>query len=206
LQQRWRESGEVPRGMDRELWERFKKAQDAFWERHKADLDAEHERIAAAAAECEQLVAKAEAFAADAEKAMAAKSGLLTAADVQRKVRDLRDHAREMPLPPREQREALEKRFNEAIDRILATIRGKLDAERAALEAAAVKRRALLVELDEILAGENPHWQKDAIDRIKTAWRDAGRVPVEEREALDKAFSERLGKWRTLGAANPASP
>lgn len=206
LQGRWRESGEVPRGLDRVLWERFKKAQDAFWERHKADLDAEHDRLAAMAAECEQLVLKAEAFAADAEKAMAAKSGLLTAADVQRKVRELRDHARELPTPPRDARDALEKRFDDAIDRILATIRGKLDAERAALESAAAKRLALLTELDEILAGENPHWQKDAVDRIKTAWRDAGRVPAEVRESLDKRFSETLGKWRALDGLGASPP
>jgi hypothetical protein len=198
LQQRWREAGEVPRGMDRVLYERFKKAQDAYWERHKADLDAEHERLDAAAAECEQVVLAAEAFAGDAEKAMAVKSGLLTAADVQRRVRELRDRARELPLPPREARVALEARFDAAIARILTTIRGKLDSERAALEGAAAKRRALLDELDEILVGENPRWQKDAVDRIKLAWRDAGRVPAEDRDALDKRFSETMGKWRAL--------
>jgi hypothetical protein len=200
LQARWREAGEVPRGMDRALWERFKQAQDAFWERHKADLDAENDRREAAAAECERLVIAAEAFAADAEKAMAAKSGLLTAADVQRRVRELREQARELPPPPREARAVLEKRFDDAIDRILATIRGKLDAERAHLEAAAAKRRALLVELEELMAGENPRWQSDAVDRIKQAWRDAGRVPQEDRESLDKAFSEAMGKWRSLAA------
>ena len=201
LQARWREAGEVPRGMDRNLWERFKKSQDAFWERHKADMDAENDRREAVAAECERLVIAAEAFAGDAEKAMAAKSGMLTASDVQRRVRELREQARELPPPPRESRVALESRFDAAIDRILATIRGKLDAERAHLESAAAKRRALLVELEELMAGENPRWQSDAVDRIKQAWRDAGRVPAEDRESLDKAFSEAMGKWRSLAQA-----
>lgn len=198
LQRAWRESGEVPRGMDRELWERFKKAQDAFWERHKADLDAERERREAAAGDAEAVVAQAEAFAGDAEKAMAAKSGIMTAADVQRRVAQLRERWRGLPPIPRDALAVLDKRFGAAVDRILATIRDKLDAERAALEGAANKRRALLGELEEILNGENPRWQADAVDRIKRDWRDAGRVPAEDREPLDRRFAELQGKWRAL--------
>jgi hypothetical protein len=200
LQRAWRESGEVPRGMDRDLWERFKKAQDAFWERHKADLDAERERREAAADDAEAMVAGAEAFAADAEKAMASKSGIMTAADVQRRVAQLRERWRSLPPIPRDALGALEARFGAAIDRILSTIRGKLDAERAALEGAAAKRRTLLTELEEILAGENPRWQSDSVDRIKQQWRDAGRVPAEDREPLDRRFAELQGKWRSLAS------
>jgi hypothetical protein len=198
LQRAWREAGEVPRGMDRELWTRFKAAQDAFWERRKADLDAERERREAATADREAVVVRAESFAGDAEKAMASKTGIITAGDVQRRVAQLREAWRELPPADREARAALDARFIAAEDRILATIRGKLDAERAALEGAATKRRTLLTELEEILGGENPRWQKDAVDRIKLAWREAGRVPYSEREALDKRFSELLGKWRSL--------
>jgi hypothetical protein len=198
LQRAWRESGEVPRGMDRALWERFKKAQDGFWERHKADLDAERERREATAADAEAMVAGAEAFAADAEKAMTARTGIMTAADVQRRVAQLRERWRSLPPIPRDALAALDARFGAAIDRILATIRDKLDSERAALEAAATKRRTLLTELEEILAGENPRWQADAVDRIKQQWREAGRVPAEDRESLDRRFAEMQGKWRSL--------
>ncbi|MEK7413442.1 MAG: DUF349 domain-containing protein [Planctomycetota bacterium] len=201
LQRAWREAGDVPRAMDRGLWSRFKDAQDRFWERHKADLDAEQERRDAFIADCEHLVARAEAFAADAEKAMAAKTGILTAADVQRRVRELRDSAADLPPPPREVRPALEARFDAAIDRILATIRGKLDAEKAQLETAATKRKALLTELEEILSSDNPRWQADAVDKLRTAWRDTGRVPAADREALDKRFAELMGKWRSLSSA-----
>ncbi|MBN8526803.1 MAG: DUF349 domain-containing protein, partial [Planctomycetes bacterium] len=148
----------------------------------------------------EAVVAQAEAFAGDAEKAMAAKSGIMTAADVQRRVAQLRERWRGLPPIPREALAVLDKRFGAAIDRILATIRDKLDAERAALEGAANKRRALLTELEEILAAENPRWQADAVDRIKRDWRDAGRVPAEDREPLDRRFAELQGKWRALSA------
>jgi hypothetical protein len=200
LQRAWREAGEVPRGADRALWERFKAAQDAFWERRKADLDEARERRESAAAEREAMLVRAEGFAADAEKAMAAKSGVLTAADVQRQVARLREQWRELPPPAREARAALDTRFDAAIDRILATIRGKLDAERAALEAAAAKRRALLTELEEILAGENPRWQSDAVDRIRADWRAAGRVPAEDREPLERRLTELLVRWKALTA------
>ncbi len=186
--------------MDRGLWERFKAAQDAFWERHKADLDAARERAENAASEREEIVQRCEAYAGDAEKAMAAKSGVMTASDVQRRVQQLREAWRGGPPVPRELRVGIEQRFDAAIDRIRATIRGKLDAERAVEEAAAARRRALCGELEEILGGENPRWQSDAVDRIRKEWRDAGRVPALEREPLERRFTDLLGRWRAQQA------
>ncbi|MCS6971011.1 MAG: DUF349 domain-containing protein [Planctomycetota bacterium] len=206
LQQRWREAGEVPPGMDRELWRRFRAAQETLWQRLKADRQQLAARREQAVAAYRALLARAERFAADAERAMQTKSGVLTAADILRTVERLRAEAREIRPLPREVREAQEQQLQALIERILATIKDRLDAAEAARQEAAAKRRAILAELDEILHSERPHWQQDAVERLRAAWRDAGAPPPDEREALEQAFRERWERWRALRQAPAETP
>src|SRR6185295_14679114 len=64
LQQRWKDSGFLPRKQGDELWKRFRAACDRFFERRKPELEARRAEEAANLAAKYQLIARVQAVAA----------------------------------------------------------------------------------------------------------------------------------------------
>ncbi len=143
LQQRWKESGHVPRKQGDELWKRFRAACDRFFERRKPMLDAQHEELEQNKALKEALIARAEAVVAKApgEDGWGKAIGEIKSLGVQWK---------EIGRVPRADIEPLWQRFRTACDGLFAKRDAARDAEADARRA---ELEALREEMETVLAG-----------------------------------------------------
>ncbi len=188
LQQEWRAIGFLRADEDRELARAFRAACDRVWARAREQDQARRLEQTANLERKNALISQAEAFAASAEAARSGRTGLLTAADISRQARTLAEQFRAIGHVPREEIESVRARFSAACDRIWATIKDERDAAAAAENANLEQKQALIKELEEILAGENPRWFKDEVKSLTAKWRAIGEVPREREDEVERRF------------------
>ncbi len=189
VQEEWRAIGPVPREHDREIWKRFRAACDTFYQHRHTERAAERDEEQANLVAKQALCAQVEEFAVTAESAKAQNRGLLTPSDVMRRAKDLQQRWKAIGHVPRDQVEALWTRFRGGMDRVYETISEHRDAENAERIANLEKKRALIKEVEEILAHENPRWFKDEVRELQKKWRDIGHIPRENMDEVNDRFA-----------------
>ncbi|MBZ0234044.1 MAG: DUF349 domain-containing protein, partial [Deltaproteobacteria bacterium] len=143
LQQKWKESGHVPRKQGDELWKRFRAACDTFFERRKPMLDEQLAELKQNAAAKEALIAKAEAVVAKAP----GEAGWGKAIG---DIKNLSAQWKEIGRVPRADVEPLWQRFRAACDALFAKRDAARDAEADARRAEVEGLRA---DIEAVLAG-----------------------------------------------------
>ncbi|GDY13839.1 hypothetical protein LBMAG53_27170 [Planctomycetota bacterium] len=192
MQLEWRKVGPAPREHDEALWERWKTAGDAFWGKHKADLATRDESFAENLKRKEKLIADAEQLAQVSENAKA--SGIVTAHDVIRRLKDLQQQWKDIGHVPRDQVETTWQRWRAALDRAYATVKSHTDAIVAERERNKQQKEALIAEAESVGTNENARWFKDEIRELIRKWRDIGPVPREAEDELEIRFRSACDK------------
>ena len=144
LQQRWKQSGFLPRKQGDELWKRFRAACDRFFERRKPELDARHAEEAANLAAKQQLIARAQAVADAAPSANGGWGKSIA------ELKDLQRAWKEIGFVPRRDADAVYKAFRVACDAVFHKRDAARDAEANAHRA---EIDALMNEIDGVIAG-----------------------------------------------------
>ena len=192
MQLEWRKIGPAPREHDESLWERWKAAGDAFWGKHKADLAVRDESFTENLKRKEKLIADAEQLAQVSENAKS--SGIVTAHDVIRRLKDLQQQWKDIGHVPRDQVETTWQRWRAALDRAYATVKSHTDAIVAERERNKQQKEALITEAEAVGTNENARWFKDEVRELIRKWRDIGPVPREAEDELEVRFRSACDK------------
>lgn len=181
LQEEWKGIGHAPKAEGDAVWKRFRAACDQFFERRKAHFGKLDEGRAENAKKLEALCDRAEALSATPDERINWK-------DTADQLKALQAEWKEVGPAPKEQSEALWKRFREACDRFFERRKAhfaELDEERAAN----LKKKELLCERAEAL--------KDADDleaaqaeckKLQAEWRSLGPAPKDQADAIWARF------------------
>jgi hypothetical protein len=191
IQMAWKSIGPVPREHDKDLWNRFRKAGDAFFALHRAEIDARNKEFAhnlnlklALCLEAEDLAKEAEAEIAEgAQRKRPAPAYMAEVKDIQLKWKHI-GHV------PRDQVESVWSRFRTACDRVYATLKEHLaEVEKQRLENLA-KKQEIINEVETILKHENARWFKDEVKELQVKWRAVGHIPREHMDSVSNRFRE----------------
>jgi hypothetical protein len=189
----WKTIKGVDRKADGDLWKRYAAARDAFGRRrgaHFAGLDSERK---VAQTRKEELVAEAEKLSQSSEWAS-------TAA----RLKDLMTEWKAAGRAQRDAEESLWTKFRAAQDAFF-TRRSEVFSERdAEYKANQAKKEALLTEAESIDVAADAKAAQAAMRTIQARWEDAGRVPRESMQTLDRrlhAVEEKIreavdAEWR----------
>jgi hypothetical protein len=175
LQRQWRDIGPVPREENQAVWERFRRACDAFFQRLKA-REPEHIQRR------EDLIARAEAQAAAADA---------PDADMDAIAREIMALQKEWkaadPVPP-EMVDALWERFHAPCNRFFQRYKGLLD-DRKSAQADNEAAKAEMVAQAEALA-DSTDWREtgEALKALQRQWREVGPAPRRSEQALWNRF------------------
>jgi hypothetical protein len=217
LQADWKAVGPVRRNQSEEIWQRFRKACDAFFDRYK-----HRDQVAAEARRGERwaLLAELEALLPK-DGGADAPEGLAT------RIQTLQAQARQKPLPPTEEQAANE-RFLQLRGRLVAaypaafkgtdldpeTTRTRKEKLLAQVEALAEKTaaaeepltgEALARRLKEALATNTMGGAAEAearrradreqVDQARAAWQRLGPLPGEEGAQLEERFAKAVARF-----------
>jgi hypothetical protein len=143
LQQRWKDSGFLPRKQGDELWKRFRAACDRFFERRAPELEARRAEEAANLAAKYQLISRVQAVASAAPAVGGWGKSIADVKDLQREWKDI-------GFVPRRDADAVYKAFRAACDAVFQKRDAARDAEANAHRAQIDGLRA---DIDGVLAG-----------------------------------------------------
>ena len=185
LKEQWQAIGPVPHQQQKETWNRFRAACNAFFQRRKEDLAARKQEWSRNLERKEALIVRLEALvgsddgAAAAEQARQAQTEWKTIGPVQRKRSD-----------------AVWQRFRAACDAVHGRIQ---TAEHDAMASKVETREAICSELEVLLpaagATENPPEQLAATVRdLRQRWRQAPEVPQAIRRRLAARFGHGINR------------
>ena len=185
LKEQWQAIGPVPHQQQKETWNRFRAACNAFFQRRKEDLAARKQEWSRNLERKEALIVRLEALvgsddgAAAAEQARQAQAEWKTIGPVQRKRSD-----------------AVWQRFRAACDAVHGRIQ---TAEHDAMASKVETREAICSELEVLLpaagATENPPEQLAATVRdLRQRWRQAPEVPQAIRRRLAARFGHGINR------------
>lgn len=220
LQAEWKSVGPVRRSQSEEVWQRFKKACDAFFDRYKR-----RDQVAAEArrGEREALLAELEALlpkdgAPDAPEGLAAK------------IQALHAQARQKPLPPADEH-ALTERFLQLRGRLVAAYPAAFKGTDLDPETTRVRKEKLLAQVealaakaaptDEPLTGEalarrlkealatntmggaaeaeaRRRAEREQVEQARAAWQRLGPLPGEEGALLEERFAKAVARFPEL--------
>ncbi len=198
IQQEWRSVGPVPREHDQELWTAFRAACDGFFGQHRAEISEQHQEFMANFERKQALCVAAETLAGEAEAGVADPGKAQPGGEVMRRIKDVQAAWKTIGHVPREHVETVWTRFRTACDRVYATLKEHIAAQEAERQDNLAKKRAILVEAEELLKHENAHWFKDDFRDLQRQWREIGYVPRENMDELAQRFREVFDKAMAL--------
>ncbi len=202
LQAEWKTVGAAPKEKSETLWQRFKKAGDAVYERVKVVHAAADEARQGNLKKKEELCARVEALADSTDWKETAET-----------IKALQEEWKGVGQVPKEQADAIWKRFREACDKFFDRRKehfAQLDGERAQN----LKQQEILITRVAALA-DSTDW-RGAAEQIKAAqaeWKELGPAPKEHaegtwrrfREACDRFFDRRKEHFAKLDAERAES-
>ncbi|PYS96331.1 MAG: hypothetical protein DMF50_05000 [Acidobacteria bacterium] len=183
LQAEWKTVGPAPRGHEKALWERFRKACDRFFTRRDEDLDKRKEEWARNLESKEALLARAEALAVSTDWKAAADA-----------IKRLQAEWKTLGPVRRSQSEALWRRFHAACDRFFERYKRR---DQIDLEASVAAREAILTELQGLGAAppaEAAEALLETLRALRKRWQQAPTLPRERAAALGERFNAALGR------------
>jgi hypothetical protein len=192
LQEEWKAVGPVPKDKADAVWKRFRGACDKFFERRKAHFDASDAERQANLARQEELVAAVEKLATSTDWAHPAKPGAQSAAIQWKRAGDaikrLQADWKAIGPAPRDQADAVWKRFRAACDQFFAARQAhfaQLDEERGAN----LRAKELLCEKVEALADAPDADEALAVARqLQAEWKTVGPAPKDQSDAVWNRF------------------
>ena len=191
IQVAWKTIGPVPREHDKELWDRFRKAGDAFFALHRAEIDERNKEFAHNLNLKLALCLAAEDLAKDAEAEIAEGAvRVRPAPEFMAEVKDLQLKWKHIGYVPREHVETVWTRFRTGCDRVYATLKDHLAEVEKQRQDNLTKKQEIIGEVETILKHENARWFKDEVKELQLKWRSVGHVPREHMEALATRFRE----------------
>ncbi len=220
LQADWKAVGPVRRNQSEEIWQRFRKACDAFFERYKR-----RDQVAAEARRAER-----EALLGELAALLPKGDGAEAPEGLAGRIQALQAQARQRPLPPPDER-GMNERFVELRGRLVAayptafkgtdldpeTTRARKEKLLAQVEALAQKSAAL----DEPLTGEalarrlkealatntmggaaeaeaRRRADREQVDQARAAWQRLGPLPGAEGTLLEERFAKAVARFPEL--------
>ena len=191
IQTEWKAIGPVPREQDKDLWDRFRKAGDAFFALHRADIDARNQEYAHNLNLKLALCVAADDLAKEAEAQMAgAAAKASTPSERMAEVKDLQLKWKHIGHVPRDQVEVVWTRFRTACDRVYATLKDHLAEMEKQRQDNLTKKQEIIGEVETILKHENAKWFKEEVKELQLKWRAVGHVPREHMDAITTRFRE----------------
>jgi hypothetical protein len=197
----WKTIRGVDKKTDGELWKRFATARDSFTRRrgaHFATLDGQRKQAQTAK---EELVKEAESLSESSEWAP-------TAA----RLKELMTEWKAAPRAAKEAEQRLWERFRAAQDAFFTRRSEVFSARDAEYKENLDRKQAILAELEAIDVEADARAAQNKLRDAQAAWHDAGRVPRESQQSLDRrwrAAEERIrvamdSAWRkTTPQDNP---
>ncbi len=173
----WKTIRGVDKKTDGELWKRFATARDAFTRRrgaHFATLDGQRKTAQTAK---EELVKEAESLSESTEWAP-------TAA----RLKDLMTEWKAAPRAAKEAEQRLWERFRAAQDAFFTRRSEVFSARDAEFKDNLDRKQAILSELEAIDVEADPRAAQNKLRDAQAAWHDAGRVPREAQQSLDRRW------------------
>ena len=174
----WKQMQSEDIGLDRPteeaLWKRLSAARAAFDRMRKQFFSQLDERHAEAAAQKEELIARAEAMQDSTDWGPTVRA-----------YKDLMDQWRRAPRGSRKKDDAQWKRFKAAQDTFFAARNADLHETEAEQRKNLEVKEALLVEAEAIDPGKDLEAAKSALRSIQDRWEEAGKVPRGDMRRID---------------------
>ena len=183
LKEQWKTIGPVPHQQQKETWNRFRSACNAFFQRRKEDLAERKQEWARNLERKEALIAGLEALA-----------GSEDGAGVAEQVRQAQAEWKTIGPVQRKRSDALWERFRAACDAAYGRIHA---AEHEAMAAKVAVREAICDELEALLpaadgAGDPPAQLAATVRDLRQRWRRAPEVPQAVRRRLSARFGHAI--------------
>ncbi|MFO0980246.1 MAG: DUF349 domain-containing protein [Planctomycetota bacterium] len=185
LQREWKAVGPARRDKSEELWTRFKTASDAVYQRCREQFDKLDQERSENLKKKEELCEKVATLVAASAEESAQPIGWKATAD---QIKALQEEWKQIGPVPKEQADAIWKRFREPCDRFFERWKAhhqQVDQERAQN----LKRQEELCEKVEALAGAT-QWKTTAeqIKALQAEWKTIGPAPRDKADAVWQRF------------------
>jgi hypothetical protein len=177
LQAEWKTIGPVPQERSQELWQRFRKAGNAFFERLQEHRKEASQGTVENLQRKEELCAKAEELSASTDWKGAAEA-----------IKALQAEWKAVGPAPREQADAVWKRFRKAADVFFARRKEHSDALRKEQDENLRRKEALVARAEEL--SQSTQWKATVqlIKEIQAEWRTIGPAPSHKAESVWRRF------------------
>ena len=191
LQAEWKAIGPVPKEHNEAVWERFRKANDAFFERRQAHFSQEGKDLQENLQRKEELCVRAEELAESTDWRATAEA-----------FKKLQLEWKAIGPVPKEQSEAIWERFRGAADRFFARRKTHYDQLEKEQKENLRRKVALCEQAETLSASEELKATSEALKALQAEWKAVGPVPRAKAEALwerfrkaNNAFFERRAAW-----------
>ncbi|MFL6198056.1 MAG: DUF349 domain-containing protein [Thermoanaerobaculia bacterium] len=191
LQAEWKTVGPVPKEHNEIVWERFRKANDAFFERRQA-------HFSQADTDLEENLRRKTELCVRAEE-MGESTDWRATAEV---FKTLQTEWKEIGPVPKEQSEGLWERFRGAADRFFTRRKTHYDQLEKEQKENLRRKVALCEQAETLSASEEFKATSEALKALQAEWKAVGPVPRARAEALwdrfrkaNDAFFERRAAW-----------
>ena len=182
LQEEWKAIGTVPRSKGRSIWQRFRRANDAFFTRHKAQREAR-------SAEWAENLKKKEALCEQAEALSESTAWEETAA----RLRALQEEWKTIGSVRRSRSDAVWQRFRKAADIFFERYKHRDEIGAEQLQ----KQRAEVIEQVQALLGAEGGAPEDVVSRaldLHAQWKRLPRAGDEAGRALESQFDTAMAE------------
>ncbi|HET7295262.1 MAG TPA: DUF349 domain-containing protein [Vicinamibacteria bacterium] len=229
LQADWKAVGPVRRNQSEEVWQRFKKACDAFFDRYKR-----RDQVAAEArrAEREVLIAELEGLLPKDGAGDAPAEGLAA------KVQAIQAQSRQKPLPPADE-QALSERFLAVRGRLVAAYPEAFKGTELDPETTRLRKEKILAQVEAIAARAEPadepltgealarrlkealatntmggaaeaearrRAEREQVEQARAAWQRLGPLPGEAGALLEERFAKAVARFPELRKGRERRP
>jgi len=179
LHREWKECGPVSKDQSEVLWERFKKASDAFNERKNANLDVIRDAENANYEAKEKLCDQAEALASSNDYAKAT-----------REMQTLSNQWKDIGPVPRRKTKPLWNRFKKAMDDFFEKRRDSLKNVRHAEKENYKAKKDIIDKINKLIELEDPQQAVNEIKPLQDEYQKVGFVPMKYKNKLWAKYKE----------------
>lgn len=177
LQAEWKAIGPVPKEHNEAVWERFRKANDAFFERRQAHFSQAETDLPENLRRKEELVVRAEELSESTDWRATAEA-----------FKALQAEWKAIGPVPKEQNEGIWERFRGAADRFFTRRKTHYDQLEKEQKENLRRKVALCEQAEALSASEEFKATSEALKALQAEWKAVGPVPRNRAEALWERF------------------
>lgn len=173
LQADWKKAGPVPRGQDKKIWRRFRKACDSYY----GGLDAQ----------LQENLQQKEQLCVEMEAVVAGLGGEVNMTEMAEKVAALQQQWQATGSVPRDREDKILQRFNKLIGVLDAARRRKHDEDDELRQALLVKKQELLDRIEALAEADDPDGAGE-LSQLQEQWQELGPVARASNVELEKRY------------------